>query len=187
MARRDSLEAIFEIRCRVARIGSSDRLAWWDSEALTPAGLYALERLFRRTAHLTAADLAMRAARLRHDRAVPQEPLVHLFNFGEAFEGSFERWLIDRKAESWKPPALTDEREEVGEHSAATALTDLNLDVTGVGELPNERNGCVVLGSILPTEVEAEGTLFEVARRLAAAYVAAIPEHLVVPYFRLAR
>lgn len=181
------MEAIFEIRCRVARIGSSDRLAWWDSEALTPAGLYALERLFRRTFRLTAADLAIRAARLWHDRAVPQEPLVHLFNFGEAFEGSFERWLIDRKAESWIPPALTDQHADAREPWATTALSDLNLDVTGIGELPQERNGCVVLGTISPTGLEAEDTLLDLARRLAAVYAAGVPEQLVVPYFRLAR
>lgn len=181
------MEAIFEIRRRVARIGSSDRLAWWDSEALTPAGLYALERLFRRTAYLTAADLAIRAARLRHDRAVPQEPLVHLFNFGEAFEGSFERWLIDRKAEGWKPPTFADQQADAGEHCATTAVSDLNLDVTGMGEPPQERNGCVVLGTIPSATLEAEGALLDVARQLAAVYAAGVPEHLVVPYFRLAR
>ena len=181
------MEAIFEIRRRVARAGSDDRLAWWESKALTPAGLYALERLFRRTAHLTAADLAIRAARLRHDRAVPQEPLVHLFNFGEGFEGSFERWLIDRKADAWTPPSLNGQVGDVGEHSVAQALEDLNLDLPRTRRLSEEPNGCRVVGTVSPTALEAEYRFFDVARRLAAAYTPAVPGRFVVPYFRLAR
>ena len=181
------MEAIFEIRHRVARAGSADRLAWWESKALTPAGLYALERLFRRTAHLTAADLAIRAARLRHDRAVPQEPFVHLFNFGEGFEGSFERWLIDRKAEAWKPPSLDGQVGDVGEHSVAQALEDLNLDLPRTRRLSEEPNGCIVVGTVSPAALEADDQCLDAARRLAAAYTPAIPGRLVVPYFRLAR
>ena len=181
------MEGIFEIRRRVARAGSADRLAWWESKSLTPAGMYAIELLFRRTAHLTAADLAIRAARLRHDRAVPQEPLVHLFNFGEAFEGSFERWLIDRKAEAWKPPPLTDESGGARENSVAAALKDLNLDPPGAHRAPKKQNGCLVVGTVSLATLEAEDELLDAALRLAAAYTPAVPGHLVVPYFRLAR
>ena len=181
------MEAIFEIRRRVARAGSADQLGWWESKALTPAGLYALKRLFRRTAHLTAADLAIRAARLRHDRAVPKEPLVHLFNFGERFEGSFERWLIDRKAEAWKPPSLNGLAGDVGEHSVARALEDLNLDLPKTRKPSEEPNGCLVVGTVSPAALEAEGQLLDAARRLAAAYTPAVPGRLVVPYFRVAR
>lgn len=173
-----SLKAIFEIRRRVARIGSSDRLRWWDSKALTPAGLYALEQLFRHTAQLTAADLAIRAARLRHDRVVPRERLVHLFNFGEAFEGSFERWLIDRKREAWAPPFLADE-------PRAAALRD--LDVAGVDSTLEEQGGCVVLGTISSAVLGVQDSLLRTAGRLAATYARSAPGRLVVPYFRLTR
>ena len=181
------MEEVFEIRRRIARLGSSDRMAWWDSKALTPAGLYALGQLFRRTAYLTAADLAIRAARLRHDRAVPREPLVHLFNFGEAFEGSFERWLIDRKAEMWDAPPLLDEPEDAVEGSAATALSDVKSDQPKAREDRAQQNGCVVVGTISPGAIEAEDGVLDAARRLAPAYSPAVRGNLMIPYFRLAR
>ena len=161
-------------------------MAWWDSKALTPAGLYALRQLFRRTAYLTAADLAIRAARLRHDRAVPREPLVHLFNFGEAFEGSFERWLIDRKAEMWQAPPLLEEPEDAVEDSATT-LGDVKSDQPKAREDRTQQNGCVVVGTISPLAIEAEDGVLDAAHRLATAYAPAVHGNLMVPYFRLAR
>jgi hypothetical protein len=99
-------EQLFRFRHAVARIGEADWFGWWESNALTDAGHYAIPRLFRRTPALSAAHIAFVAARSRQDAAVPREPLVHLFNFGELAEGAFERWLITRKAEGWIPEQL---------------------------------------------------------------------------------
>ncbi|MBI4519053.1 MAG: BrxE family protein [Deltaproteobacteria bacterium] len=50
----------------VAQAGSSQHLKWWDDEALTAAGHYALERIFPRNPRFVAMRLALRSARERH-------------------------------------------------------------------------------------------------------------------------
>ena len=181
------MEDIFDLRQKVARIGSNDWMGWWDSNALTLSGEYALKRLFRRSSRLTAAHLAIRSARIRHDHAVPQERLIHLFNFGEAFEGAFGRWLIDRKAEGWTPGDLVGEPEDPQKVSVAEALKSLDCDAPNESVEAPSQNGCLVLGRVSPTEVEEEGRRLELAKTLVGAYGAGSAGKLVVPYFRLER
>ncbi len=50
----------------VVRAGARDSLAWWDDDALTPAGAFVLARLFPRNPGGAALRLALRAARERH-------------------------------------------------------------------------------------------------------------------------
>src|SRR5437016_28220 len=102
-----NLEALFLARYRIARIGESDWLQWWSSNALSDEGQYVVGRLFRRTVRLSAAHVAIGAARARHDAQAPRAPVVHLFNFGDVIEGEFERWVIARKADGWQPPELS--------------------------------------------------------------------------------
>ncbi len=182
-ARISELHDLFYLRRHLARIGEADWLRWWNSNALTDAGRYAMGRLFRRTPDLSAAHLAIAAARVRHDEAVPNEPLVHLFNLGEEHEGAFERWLIGQKAEGWTPdvpPRPLDEQKR----SAAAALQAVGVTPA---ELTTNGNATLALGTIPPTALSTAKERLQVARRLAAAYTASEPERLVVPFFRLER
>lgn len=180
------MQQIFDLRQRIARIGSADWLGWWESNALTPAGAYALGKLFRRTPRLTAAHLGIRAARVRHDRAVPDEPLVHLFNFQEEFEGAFERWLIDRKGEGWEPPEVLKEPSDDAKSSGRSALEAVSLEAE---EAINAdlTNGHLVLGKVKRSQLDDMDSLHELAARLAVAYAAADPGRFVVPFFRIER
>jgi len=113
--------------------------------------------------------------------------LVHLFNFGEAFEGAFERWLIDRKAEGWSPGELIREPADGQQESVAAAFDSLELDL-GDGTVPeSSQNGCVVLGRIARDELGEERRRLELTNRLLAGYSAGSPGSLVVPYLRLER
>lgn len=50
----------------VVRAGARDSLGWWEDEALTKAGAFALRRIFPRDPKRVAVRLAFRAARERH-------------------------------------------------------------------------------------------------------------------------
>lgn len=52
---------------------------------------------------------------------MPDEPRVHLFNFGGLLQAAFERWLIARRAEAWEPPPLL-----LGKASAGPARDVVN-------------------------------------------------------------
>jgi len=140
-------DRLFPFRYAVARVGEEDWLKWWECHALTKAGLYSVRRLFPRTALLSAAHLAIASARVRHDAAVPDEPLVHLFNFGELYESDFERWLVRQKAEGWTPGSLPDEPPEAARDSVGSALRAtfdaLGLPVSddGSGDATKENGG----------------------------------------------
>lgn len=177
-------DTLLALRTAIARIGENDWLRWWNSEALGPAGRYAAPRVFKRAPELAAAHMSILAARARHDGAVPKERLVHLFNLGEEAEGAFERWLIQRKAAGWTPAPLPDPAPDQRE-SAASALRAVGIE-------PAERqqggtNGFLVLGSVRTPDLEGERGRTRLVAELAAAYAAAAPGHLVIPYFRWER
>lgn len=175
------MKPVFQVRHQIARLGENDWMRWWDSNALTDAGRYTLPRLFRRTPAWAGAHLAILAARVRHDAAVPREPLVHLFYFGEALEGAFERWLIERKAEGEELEEFPQPNEEM-RRSVRAALERLGISPS---DTPAGEGATRVLGSVRAEELGNERGRSRIAQRLAAAYTASDPGQLVVPYFRL--
>lgn len=169
---------LFGIRLAIARLGESDAFGWWSSHALTEAGEFALPRIFRRSPALAAAHLSLMAARLRHDQGVPKEPLVHLFNLGEAFEGAFERWLIERKAQRWQP----DLPAKPAADSVAAALVSFGIDATGSADAGRDR---ILLGAVRTSDIESPVTRNRTVMALAGAYAASGGGRLVIPYFRI--
>lgn len=167
---------LFSLRVAIARLGESDAFGWWNSYALTDVGEFALPRIFRRTPELTAAHLSLMAARLRHDQGVPKEPLIHLFNFGEAFEGSFERWLIEQKAEGQKPELPS----KPAVDSVASALKASGIDLVEAEGGPDH----LVLGTLREADLANPVARKKAATRLAGAYTASERGRLVIPYFR---
>lgn len=192
-----SFEPLFLLRHRIARVGEQDWMQWWNSHALTPTGAFLTPRLFRRTPRLSAAHLSIATARVRHAALVPAEPLVHLFDFGEVIEGEFERWLIERKAAGWEPPALAAPTPEA--RSGAAALAAVGVEVHAVegddgvrtmtaapSAAGGSAGGGVVLGQVSRTTLESPARRLTLARRLAAAYAASAPGALTPPFFRVA-
>jgi len=180
MAQDWDFEDLFAKRRAIARIGEGDWMRWWDSNALNDAGDILIPRLFRRTPHLSAAHMAMLAARARHDSAVPREPLIHLFNLGEVLEGAFERWLIQRKSEGWSPPPMPPGDTSLG---AGEALKALGLEPeTDSGSIEGSH---LVLGDLEQATIDERAVRESVLRSLAGAYALGERGRLVVPYYRL--
>ncbi len=61
-----SSEVVGALALTVVRAGARDSLNWWDDDALTEAGSYALAKVFPRNPARIAVSLALRAARARH-------------------------------------------------------------------------------------------------------------------------
>ncbi|MFC1531306.1 BrxE family protein [Gemmatimonadota bacterium] len=176
----EALKTIFVVRRSIARLGETDWMHWWESHALTDPGAYVVKRLFPRTPELSAAHISFLAARRRHDGSVPNEPLVHLFNFGEVFEGAFERWLMDAKAQRWKPEPLTaqpstDLKEETSKALEAAGITPENL---------GQRTGAFAIGDVIARTLTDVRKIESLAGRLAAAYSSSEPGKLYVPFYR---
>jgi len=91
---------IFQYRLAIARLGERDLFHWWESNALTEEGRYALGRLFRHTAQWAGISLAIEAARARHEALVPPGARVTLFSLGPELEDAYESWLRRAKSDN---------------------------------------------------------------------------------------
>lgn len=174
---------LFRLRWCIARLGEKDAMGWWDSYALSEQGRFALGRIFKRTTELSAADLAFRAARDRHDEQVPEEDLIHLFRLGEQVEGEFERWLMDRKAEGWQA-----DNPETGEHDLGSLSVTEALEVMDVpvhSDFQERTKQAVALGTADEATPETPSQLIELSTRLAGAYGLSSPGELAAPYIRV--
>lgn len=173
---------VFNLRRAIARIGQSDWLSWWDCHALTPTGDYVVPRLFRRTRELSAAHVAFVAARAEHERYLPKERVVHLFDFGEAKEGAFERWLVARKRDGWTPENPLPGPTEESRQDTERALKAVGL----FGRSARSHAGQVVLVETVDADVlENPATILELAHRLAGSYSASGPGRFCAPYARV--
>lgn len=180
-----NLESLFLLRYKVARIGESDWLRWWTSHALSDEGHFVVGRIFRRTTELSSAHLAIGAARVRHAAQAPRAPIVHLFDFGEEIEGEFERWLIARKADGWRPPTLPAPGDE-SRQAPAAALVAVGLPVRdGEAPPPPSPNESFVLGALSRAGLRADGRLVRAANQLARAYASLAPDAFTPPLLRL--
>ncbi len=173
---------LFDLRRAIARIGQSDWLSWWDCHALTPTGDYVVPRLFRRTPELSAAHVAFMAARTEHERRLPEERVIHLFDFGEAREGAFERWLIARKSDGWRPGRSLPGPAADSKQDTQRALKAVGLPVDGVRSAEGRT---LLVDTVDAGVLESATASLELARRLAEAYSASDVGGFVAPYVRV--
>jgi len=68
-------------RIQIARIGEKDLYNWWDVEAQSEGGLYALKRLFKNTYYWAAMEISMRSAISKIEGIIKEgNDYFHLFN-----------------------------------------------------------------------------------------------------------
>ena len=68
-------------RIQIARIGEKDLYNWWDVEAQSEGGLYALKRLFKNTYYWAAMEISMRSAISKIEGIIKDgNDYFHLFN-----------------------------------------------------------------------------------------------------------
>jgi hypothetical protein len=83
---REEAERAVGLALLVVRAGARDSLGWWEDEALTEAGAFALRRIFPRDPRRVAVRLAFRAARERHSGVLASAGVGLLDSFRQRFQ-----------------------------------------------------------------------------------------------------
>jgi hypothetical protein len=77
----EDIHLILSLRLLIARAANQDSLQWWEDSSLTVTGDYLLERIFPVAPALAGRQLALAAARTRHDAACPAgRNILHLYH-----------------------------------------------------------------------------------------------------------
>jgi hypothetical protein len=86
----DIFKKILRARIAISRLGEKDIFNWWDCEAQSEGGLYALKRLFKNTNKWAAMEISMRAAISKIEGLIEslnsKNKMIHLFNFRSDFD-----------------------------------------------------------------------------------------------------
>ncbi len=166
-----TITEILGLRLLIARAAQPDSLRWWNDNSLTAEGLDLTARLFGRKPERAALRLALKAARVRHDAAMPHgNECMHLFNFGDVVEFDIAQAL--KTCELPMPNRM----ESISD--LLTALSD--RIITGDPEhlAKDDRSAMEIV-------VDEEMPLVEQARILASGYVAGDREKPVFPFIRM--
>lgn len=175
-------QALLRYRLAIARIGERDFFHWWESNALSDEGRYALGRLFRQTSTWAGIELALESARFRHDALVPPGPRITMFNLGPEIEDSFNAWLrrakIDNQFDAAKLPVVS-----AGAHATvAEALRALDLTIEEIK--PKEvGDRAIHVAQVDPSELRTDP--LRIVRILLAAYLKSSKERFLAPYATL--
>jgi len=173
---------LLNYRLAVARIGERDLFHWWESNALTEEGQFALRRLFRHSFMAVAIELAIEAAAFRHQINVPPGKRITLFNLGAEIEDPFRSWISRTKAENqaevFKIPSVP----EVARTTVAEALTALEIPIEGKTS-GSVGDRAIHIGEV--DEDELRKHTLRVVHVLLDAYVHSDKARLVVPYATL--
>lgn len=169
-------------RLAVARVGERDIFQWWESNALTEEGQYALGRLFRQTSTWAGIELAVESARSRHDALVPPGIRITLFNLGPEIEDAFTSWLRRAKVEN-RLDAV--ELPIVSEASRATVADAFRALGVAIEETKPKEIGdrAIHVGEIGLDELRTDA--LRVVRTLLGAYVKSSKGRFLAPYVTL--
>lgn len=153
----------------VLRAGEKDGLGWWDDNALTSGGEYALARLFPRTPKRTALRLALEAARARHRGVLTAAGRLAALTLLELAAPGI--WLLEALPDDLEPPIA----------SAAALREQMAAIAPGVlsAVLPApDASGLLDLSALAPvgTDVEEQAVL------LAAGYLRGDRGRSVYPF-----
>lgn len=173
---------LFRYRLAVARLGERDLFHWWESNALTEEGRYALSRIFRHNSIWAGMTLAIEAAHARHEAVVPPGARVTLFSLGSETEQAYGDWLGRAKAENGAAgielPKLPESvRSSVSEAMAALSLPTEEVKPRAVGDRT------IHVAQITADELRTDTG--RVVRILLGAYQRSEKERFLAPYATL--
>ena len=176
------MSLLLRYRLAIARLGERDLFHWWESSALTEEGRYALARLFRQTAMWAAIQLAMEAARARHEALVPPGARITLFDLGRDIEDSFDTWISRSRTENGAqmfdlPAVLEASRSSVRQ---ALAVFDLPLQEIKPKALGDRT---IHVAQIDPDELRQDTS--GVVSKLLTAYSRSDRQKFLAPYVTL--
>jgi hypothetical protein len=176
------MSLLLRYRLVIARLGERDLFHWWESNALSEEGRYALGRLFRHTSGWAAISLAIEAARARHEILVPPGDRITLFNLGSELENTYEAWVGRAKADNGSQaielPIMTEAAaSSVNEALAAFSVPSEEVKPKALGDRT------IHVAQITADELKTEPD--RVVRILLGAYQRSERERFLAPYATL--
>jgi hypothetical protein len=172
---REEAERAVGLALLVVRAGARDSLGWWEDEALTEAGAFALRRIFPRDARRVAVRLAFRAARERHSGVLASAGVGRVTTLLDLTEALVEGTAV-LPGDLDEPITSPDElRRRVRE--LAPGLDDLRIPQP-------QAFGLLDLSALTG---RSDLSLGETVTMLAAGYLAGEKDRPVIPYFRSGR
>jgi hypothetical protein len=162
----------------VSRLGEADLFGWWGSRGCSEAGRYVLGGAFPRTWAVSALQLAVISAALRHEEELKGPKAVHLFSDQLPFKRLALHWLGEQKLAA-EPDALVARLQGWNKDTACADLAEWAALPPPAGEPlgPGQRLGAVPAG-----DLQQPGPREQVARTLAAWYAWAAGT-LRLPYY----
>ena len=162
---------LLRYRLAIARVGERDLFHWWESNALSGEGSYALGRLFRQTSRWAAIQLAIEAAHARHEVLVPCGSRITLFDLGHEIEFAFDDWLSRCRTENGTqmpglPPIPEAARSSVRhaldcfelrlEETTPKTVGDRTIDVAHIDPQELHQNTCSVVAKLTAAYCRSE-------------------------------
>jgi len=173
-------ENVVRLTLAIARLGEADVFGWWRSRGLTEAGQFVLGGYLPRTWILNALEGDVLCAALRHDEALGRPTALHLFSNMFPAKSLTLAWLRKRKTEGGDNDIIAHLKSWTREN-ARHHLAQWVGSSPPTGESLGEGRR---LGSVSTADLNDPGSIRELARQLAAAYVDQ-DERISFPYFDL--
>ena len=173
----------------VGRIGELNR--WWDSEALSPPGRAALQRLFPRTWPVQAVLLNGRSALLKHKGLVRKKDGLTLFGRLDAGDFQPPESYEDLNALAAELAPVLERLDTVARGGLETALLSMEaISPPDLDWLRSQRlkpqGSSMAIGRVSVSDLENRETCRAWVRRLAAAYTLSLQDNLCAPFLEIA-
>lgn len=177
-------------RIQIARIGEKDKYNWWDVEAQSEGGLYALKRLFKNTYHWAAMEISMRSAISKIEGLMQESNnFFHLFNLTPEINSKIWNLFFQLKREN------KDYESYFLEVNNEKYIFDKNLQNFDISDdiLEKIRNAqkdlinpsIVILGTLKKDDLDKIDKNEEVLKLLIAGFTLGSNCKLIIPTYRI--
>lgn len=182
----DVVDHILVLRKIIAGAGERDSLGWWDSDALSSAGSYVLQRIFPRSASWAGIRLAIEAATIRHRMILGNQPALSLFALGEEWESQTNKGLKHRYS-SAEPPFTPGSVQSPSDLLALFQESDVLRLQGWVAPRPLElfESHAMEVGQVRDAKMLSPEDIVQWVSILAVSYAQGDKGRLVIPYLRV--
>ncbi len=177
-------------RIQIARIGEKDKYNWWDVEAQSEGGLYALKRLFKNTYHWAAIEISMRSAISKIEGLMKESNnYFHLFNLTPEINSKIWNLFFQLKRENKDHESYFLEFEEE-KYNFEKILQNFDISDDILEKIRNAQKdlinpSIVVLGTLNEENLEKIEKNEEVLKLLIAGFTLGSNNKSIIPTYRI--
>lgn len=181
---------IFLARIQIARIGEKDLYNWWDVEAQSEGGLYALKRLFKNTYYWAAMEISMRSAISKIEGIIKKgNDYFHLFNLTPEINSKIWNLFFQLKKENKDPEfyflEFNNEKYSVDKILQNFDISDEIIEKIKKAQKDLINPSIVVLGTLKKEDLEKLDENKEILKLLIAGFIFGSNSKLIIPTYRL--